>query len=125
MEKIRKDGRVRIMAAAFEMIAPTTEFARKITYTRTESGSLRHNVEIDLDRIYRAVENQEAVYLNGDKYVISRVIMSPNRSHKFMTWDYYLELAAHNGSVQAPAEHVKFSTWHHRSPAENVKFIGG
>ena len=98
-----------MQTAVIEKNAEQTSYARKITYTRTESGSLRHNVEIDLDRIYRAVENSETVYLNGSKYNILRVVMSPNRRFEPMIWDYYLELGTHNGSVQAPAEHVRFA----------------
>ena len=90
--------------------APTlkTGYARQIIYTRTESGSLRHNVDIDLDRIYRAVENNEIVYLHGKEYLIDRVIMSPNRRFEPMTWDYYLELRCRSRSIQAPAEHIRF-----------------
>jgi len=85
-----------------------TDYARQITYTRTESGSLRHNINIDLDRIYRAVENNETVYLYGEKYFILRVVMSPDRSFTPMIWNYYLELGTRNGIIQAPAEHVQF-----------------
>ena len=85
------------------------EYARNITYTRTESGSLRHNVEIDLDRIYRAVDNHEQVYLHGRAYLITRIMMSPNRNFTPMIWNYYLELEGQTNSITAPAEHVKFT----------------
>ena len=96
------------MTAVLEKILPQTDYARKITYTRTESGTLQHNLDIDLDRIYRAVENNETVYLHGKEYFILRVIMSPTRSFVPMMWEYSLELGTRNGCIQAPAEHVKF-----------------